>query len=74
MLGFGIIGGVGFGIVATHVVAAAVGASLGGYFFTRDSTYDLVWSGSIVLVVIAGVLVFLVKNNPQTRRVALVPA
>ena len=43
---------------------AAIGASLGGYFYATNSSYDLVWMSSLALAVIAGVLVFLLKEKP----------
>lgn len=50
-------------LAAGHQIGAAIGASLGGYFFDKDATYDLIWMSSIALAVIAGVLVFLIKDN-----------
>ena len=52
-------------LTAGHQIGAAAGAALGGYFFDRNSTYDLVWTSSIALAVIAGVLVFLLKEKPE---------
>ena len=49
---------------AGHSIGAAIAASLGGYFFDKDATYDLIWMSSIALAIIAGVLVFLIKDNP----------
>ena len=48
-------------LTAGHQIGAAVGASLGGYFYAMNATYDLVWISSIALATIAGMLVFLVK-------------
>jgi MFS family permease len=54
---------------AGHSIGAAIAASLGGYFFDKDASYDLIWLSSIALATIAGVLAFLVKDNPnQTRQ------
>ena len=52
---------------AGHSIGAAIAASLGGYFFDRDATYDLIWISSIALAIIAGVLAFLIKDNPSQK-------
>lgn len=52
---------------AGHSIGAAIAASLGGYFFDRDATYDLIWVSSIALATIAGVLAFLIKDNPSQK-------
>ena len=52
---------------AGHSIGAAVAASLGGYFFDKDTTYDLIWMSSIALATIAGVLAFLIKDNPSHK-------
>ena len=52
---------------AGHSIGAAIAASLGGYFFDRDATYDLIWVSSIALAIIAGVLAFLIKDNPNQK-------
>jgi MFS family permease len=53
---------------AGHSVGAAIAASLGGYFFDKDATYDLIWMSSIALAIIAGTLVFLIKDNPSVKK------
>ena len=50
---------------AGHSIGAAIAASLGGYFFDKDATYDLIWMSSIALATIAGALAFLIKENPS---------
>jgi MFS family permease len=50
---------------AGHSMGAAIAASLGGYFFDKDATYDLIWMSSIALATIAGALAFLIKENPS---------
>ena len=50
---------------AGHSIGAAIAASLGGYFFDKDATYDLIWMSSIALAIIAGVLAFLIKETPS---------
>ncbi len=52
---------------AGHSIGAAIAASLGGYFFDKDATYDLIWMSSIALAIIAGALVFLIKDNPGVK-------
>lgn len=61
-------------LAAGHQIGAAIGASLGGYFFDKDATYDLIWMSSIALAIIAGVLVFLIKENPGQERSKLAMA
>jgi predicted MFS family arabinose efflux permease len=53
---------------AGHSIGAAIAASLGGYFFDKDATYDLIWMSSIALAIIAGVLVFLIRDNPDVEQ------
>ncbi len=65
-LGLRIVGLVMGLLTAGHQIGAAAGAALGGYFFDRSSSYDLVWGSSIALAIIAGTLVFLVKDKPST--------
>jgi predicted MFS family arabinose efflux permease len=50
-------------LTAGHQIGAAVGASLGGYFYVTDASYDLVWISSLALAIIAGVLVFLLREK-----------
>jgi MFS family permease len=50
---------------AGHSIGAAIAASLGGYFFDKDASYDLIWMSSIALATIAGALAFLIKENPS---------
>jgi predicted MFS family arabinose efflux permease len=64
-LGLRVVGLVMGLLTAGHQIGAAAGAALGGYFFDRNSTYDLVWTSSIALATIAGVLVFLLKEKPD---------
>lgn len=64
-LGLRVVGLVMGLLTAGHQIGAAIGASLGGYFFARYSTYDLVWTSSIALAIIAGTLVFLLKDKPE---------
>ena len=52
-------------LTAGHQIGAAIGASLGGYFYDRSATYDLIWLSSIILAIFAGLLVFFLKENPD---------
>lgn len=63
-LGLRVVGFVMGLLTAGHQIGAAIGASLGGYFFVVNKTYDLIWISSAVLAVIAGILVFLLKDKP----------
>lgn len=55
-------------LTAGHQIGAAIGASLGGYFFDKDATYDLIWMSSIALAIIASVLVFLIKDDASLQK------
>jgi MFS family permease len=63
-LGLRVVGLVMGLLTAGHQIGAAIGASLGGYFYATNSSYELVWMSSLALAVIAGVLVFLLKEKP----------
>ena len=63
-LGLRVVGLVMGLLTAGHQIGAAVGASLGGYFYATDASYDLVWVSSIALATIAGLLVFLLREKP----------
>ena len=62
-LGLRVVGLVMGLLTAGHQIGAAVGASLGGYFYVTNASYDLVWISSLALAIIAGVLVFLLKEK-----------
>jgi MFS family permease len=66
-LGLRVVGFVMGLLTAGHQIGAAIGASLGGYFFAMNATYDLVWVSSIALATIAGVLVFLLREVPDQK-------
>jgi MFS family permease len=48
-----------------HAGGAAVGAFLGGYLYDLFQAYDWVWIFSIVLSLIAGILAFAIRENPN---------
>jgi len=64
-LGLRVVGLVMGLLTAGHQIGAAIGASLGGYFYATNASYDLVWMSSIALATIAGVLAFLLKQKPE---------
>ena len=63
-LGLRVVGFVMGLLTAGHQIGAAIGASLGGYFYATNSSYDLIWMSSLVLAIIAGLLCFILKENP----------
>jgi predicted MFS family arabinose efflux permease len=70
-LGLRVVGFVMGLLTAGHQIGAAIGASLGGYFYATNSSYDLVWISSIALAVIAGLLAFLLKDRPPVNNAEL---
>jgi len=69
-LGLRVVGFVMGLLTAGHQIGAAIGASLGGYFYATDSSYDLVWISSTGLTAIAGTLAFLLKTQPPANNAA----
>jgi len=62
--------GLAFGLIsAGHQIGAALGAYFGGVLFDIYHQYDWVWWSSIWLAVFAGVLVFLLRNNPRVAAI-----
>ena len=51
-------------ISAGHAIGAAIGAFLGGYLFDLFSAYYWVWLSSMALAVLAGLMVFLIRQKP----------
>lgn len=63
--------GLAMGLIsAGHAIGGAMGAFLGGYIFTATATYDLVWTGSVWLAVVAGLLALFLKAQPKTKAIA----
>ena len=56
-------------ISAGHAVGAALGAYSGGYLFELYARYDWVWWSSFALSILAGLMVFLLRERPP----ALIP-
>lgn len=58
--------GLSMGLIsAGHSIGAAAGAFMGGYLFDLTLQYDWVWLSSIALAVGAGVMVFLLRDQPR---------
>lgn len=53
-------------ISAGHSIGAALGAIIGGYLFELYAEYDWVWLSSIGLAVLAGLMVFLLRDRPSS--------
>ena len=51
-------------ISAGHSVGGALGALFGGYLFERYAQYDWVWWSSIGLAMLAGLMVFMLRDRP----------
>ena len=51
-------------ISAGHSIGAALGALFGGYLFELYAQYDWVWRSSIGLAVLAGLMVFMLRDRP----------
>ena len=57
--------GLAMGLIsAGHSVGAALGAFLGGLLFDLYAQYEWVWISSLALAVLAGLMVFLIRNRP----------
>ncbi len=63
--------GLAFGLIsAGHQIGAALGAYFGGVLFDLYARYDWVWWSSLWLAVIAGLLVFALKENRPVAAIA----
>lgn len=59
--------GMAFGLIsAGHQIGGAVGAYFGGVLFDVFHNYDWVWWSSIGLAMLAGLLVFLLRDSPRS--------
>jgi MFS family permease len=52
-------------ISAGHAIGGAIGAFLGGYLFDIYARYDWIWFSSLGLAVLAGIIVFLLREQPS---------
>jgi MFS family permease len=59
---------------AGHSLGAAAGAFLGGYLFDLFARYSWVWVASVILAIIAGLLVFAIRETRDRATVALAGA
>ncbi|MEM7222302.1 MAG: MFS transporter [Pseudomonadota bacterium] len=58
--------GLAFGMIsAGHQIGGALGAYFGGLLFDLYAHYDWVWWSSLWLAVLAGLLVFLLRDKPR---------
>ena len=63
--------GLAFGLIsAGHQIGGALGAYFGGILFDIYARYDWVWWSSLWLAVLAGLLVFLLRNTPRMAVIA----
>ncbi|MEM7172366.1 MAG: MFS transporter [Pseudomonadota bacterium] len=63
--------GLAFGLIsAGHQVGGAIGAYFGGILFDLYARYDWVWWSSLWLAVLAGLMVFILRDNPRTPQLA----
>jgi MFS family permease len=72
-LGLGVMG-LAMGLIsAGHSIGAAFGAAFGGYLFDNIGTYEWIWLSSIFLAILAGLMVFLMRDR-GSGRLAPLPA
>ncbi|TDQ84241.1 putative MFS family arabinose efflux permease [Dongia mobilis] len=66
--------GLAMGLIsAGHSLGGALGAMAGGYLFDNIGTYEWIWLSSIFLAILAGLMVFLMRDR-GTGRLAPLPA
>ncbi|AZN99057.1 MFS transporter [Mesorhizobium sp. M9A.F.Ca.ET.002.03.1.2] len=64
--------GLAMGLIsAGHSIGAAAGAFLGGYLFDLTLQYEWVWLSSLALAVGAGLMVFLLRDQPERLPAAI---
>lgn len=67
--------GLAMGLIsAGHSIGAAFGASFGGYLFDNIGTYEWIWLSSIFLAILAGLMVFLMRDKGSGGAFAPLPA
>ncbi len=67
--------GLAMGLIsAGHAAGAAVGAFMGGWLFDLFARYQELWIGSVILALIAGVMVFFLRETPGEAIPAPAPA
>jgi predicted MFS family arabinose efflux permease len=64
-----------YGIVfLSHQVGSFLGAWLGGWFFDRYQSYDMLWWASIGVSLMAAVMHLPIRETPSARLAAMAPA
>jgi MFS family permease len=64
--------GLAMGLIsAGHSIGAAAGAFLGGYLFDLTMRYEWVWLSSLALAVGAGLMVFVLRDQPKQIAAAI---
>ncbi len=67
--------GLAMGLIsAGHSIGGAVGALFGGYLFDNLGQYEWIWLSSIFLAILAGLMVFLLKDRGATGAMAPIAA
>lgn len=67
--------GLAMGLISGgHSIGASFGASFGGYLFDNIGSYEWIWLSSIFLAILAGLMVFLMKDRGSGGRLAPLPA
>ena len=61
-------------VFLSHQIGSFMGVWLGGYFYDRTGSYDVVWYVAIALGVFAGLVNMPVKESPIERAPRLAPA
>ncbi|MEM7122479.1 MAG: MFS transporter [Pseudomonadota bacterium] len=57
--------GLSMGLISGgHAIGAALGAFMGGYLFDLYAQYEWVWLSSLALAVLAGLMVFIIRDRP----------
>ncbi len=64
--------GLAMGLISGgHALGGAFGAFLGGWFYDVSGDYGWLWTGSVALSVLAGLLVFTLRDKPSHTRMTL---
>jgi MFS family permease len=63
--------GLAMGLIsAGHSLGGALGAYFGGFIFDRFQAFDWIWLSAIGLAILAGIMVFVLKDKAPVREVA----
>lgn len=67
--------GLAMGLISGgHALGGALGSFMGGYLFDLFARYTEMWWAAFATAVIAGLMVYLVKEDRPTKRLILAPA